>query len=332
MDNTKEILNTSVPIDTVLHCITMISNPCDYKRRYVLAKEFIKRMEKEKNIILYVVEIAYINRSGYSDQEFMVTDANNSKHLQIKMDGIPMWHKENAINIGIKKLLPVSWKAVAWLDSDLYFEDPNWAINALKLLNGYNEVLQLFSIALDMDYLENTLAIHQSFGHQYRTGKKNLGTTGVDYWHPGYAWACTRTFFERMGGLYDKGILGSGDYNMAMSFIGLGHKSVHINASDSYKRSIAEFESKVRGVQFGYVPGTIRHYFHGSKENRKYTERWEILINNKYDPINHIEVNGAGLYIPTKSWPKRLTHDIMIYFYDRKEDNIDNINTTDTVE
>jgi hypothetical protein len=321
MDLTKQALLNYTPIDDVLHCITMISNPCEYKRRYFLTKEFINRMENEKNIILYVVEIAYVSRQGYEDQEFIVTDTNNPRHLQIKLNNIPIWHKENAINVGIKKLLPNDWKAVAWIDADLYFEDPYWALNALKLLNGFNDVLQLFSIAIDMDKDENTNVIYQSFGHQHKTGKKKLGIPGPDYWHPGYAWACTREFYERIGGLYDSGILGSGDYHMAMSFVGLGEKSVHNCASDGYKRLIFDFQRKVGNVNLGYVPGTIRHYFHGTKENRKYVERWEYLIQNNFDPSIHIEKNELGFYVPTKLWPKRLTHDIMIYFYDRKEDD-----------
>jgi hypothetical protein len=318
----KNILRKNELNNDVLHCITMISNPCGYTRRYNLAKEFIKRMECENNIILYVVEISYINRSGYEDQKFIVTDANNPKHLQIKLDNIPLWHKENAINVGIKKLLPLDWKYVAWIDSDLEFDDPQWSSNAIKILNEYYDIIQLFSIAIDMDYDKNTIGMHQSFGHQYETGKKNLGIKGFDYWHPGYAWACTKKFYEKMGGLFDIGILGSGDYHMAMSFLGLGHKSCHIDASDGYKKMIMDFESRIRGAKLGYIPGSIKHYYHGSKENRKYTERWEYLVSNGYDPTIHIKKNENGIYVPTNLFPKRLIHEIMIYFYDRKEDDV----------
>ena len=43
-------------------------------------------------------------------------------------------------------------------------------------------------------------------------------------------------------------------------------------------------------------------------------------INNKLAVI-HLEKNEDGLLIPSKLFPKRLGHDIMIYFYDRDEDN-----------
>lgn len=37
----------------------MISNPANFRRRIDLAKEFIWRMQKESDIILYLVELSY---------------------------------------------------------------------------------------------------------------------------------------------------------------------------------------------------------------------------------------------------------------------------------
>jgi len=113
-DIRKAILNNS-PIDNVLHVVAVISNPCLYARRYILAREFINRMEKEENVVLYLVELTY------GDQKYYVTDMKNKRHLRLNTN-VPLWHKENMINIGIKKLLPKNWKAVAWIDADIEFE------------------------------------------------------------------------------------------------------------------------------------------------------------------------------------------------------------------
>jgi hypothetical protein len=86
----KAIINND-PIDNILHVIIVISNPCSYAIRYILTKEFIRRMKDEKNIILYVVELAY------GDQEYYVTDMDNPQHLRLRTN-IPLWHKENMIN------------------------------------------------------------------------------------------------------------------------------------------------------------------------------------------------------------------------------------------
>ena len=56
-DNTKYLLLNNKPIEEKLHVVAVVSNPCNFKIRYKLTNEFIKRMEKEPNVILYVVEI-----------------------------------------------------------------------------------------------------------------------------------------------------------------------------------------------------------------------------------------------------------------------------------
>ena len=106
-----DIINNK-PIEENLHVIMVISNPCNFRRRIVLAKEFITRMEFEENIELYIVELAYNNEPYY------VTEENNKNHLQLRTKTL-LWHKENMINLGIKKLLPSDWKAVAWIDADI---------------------------------------------------------------------------------------------------------------------------------------------------------------------------------------------------------------------
>jgi hypothetical protein len=123
-DEIRQAIRMNDPLDTTLHVITVISNPCKYARRYILAKEFMSRIEREDNIILYVVELAYGN------DEFYVTDKNNKRHLQLRGD-VPLWHKENMINLGVERLLPASWKAFAWIDADVEFENTTWASVAL---------------------------------------------------------------------------------------------------------------------------------------------------------------------------------------------------------
>jgi hypothetical protein len=144
MDEIRQAIMNNDPVDDVLHVIAVTSNPCQFARRYILAREFLSRMEQEKNVCVYMVELAYGNH------KFYVTDPKNPRHLQIRGQ-VPLWHKENMINIGVKKLLPPSWKAMAWIDADVEFENTDWAMVGLKVLNGCRDVIQLFSHAVDMD-------------------------------------------------------------------------------------------------------------------------------------------------------------------------------------
>ena len=310
----KEAIINNDPIEDKLHVIIVISNPCQYAQRYILAREFIKRFEKEQDVILYIVELIFNN------QQFCVTENNNPKHLQLKTTTRAIWHKENMINIGVKKLLPKTWKAFAWIDADIEFDSATWALDTLKILNGCRDIVQVFSHCSDMDINEDPMRIFQSFGFQYTKNKKYSITNGLNFWHPGFAWAMTRKAYERVGGIYEKSILGSGDHNISLSLLGYGLRSINLNTSEGYKKSISEYQKKIYGLRLGYVPGFIRHYFHGSKENRKYSERWNILVNHQYDPYEHVTYDKNGLLIPSKTCPPGLLDDIHQYFSERNED------------
>jgi hypothetical protein len=311
MDDIRQAIMNNDPIDDTLHVIVVTSNPCQYARRYILAREFISRMEQEANVAVYVVELAYGN------QQFYVTEKKNPRHLQVR-GSIPLWHKENMINMGVK-LLPPKWKAMAWIDADVEFENVDWAMNALKVLNGCRDVIQLFSHAVDMDKRMEAMSIFPSFGFQY-TKKSRYGGTGINMWHPGYAWACTRKAYDRMGGLYELSILGSGDHNMSFSFIGQPDKSLNQDTTDGYKESLRLFQLRAAHLRLGYVPGVIRHHFHGSKKNRKYHERWQILVDGAYDPALHMMKNKDGLLVPTELCPQKMLDEILAYFAERNED------------
>jgi hypothetical protein len=315
VDETKLAIQNNEPIDNVLHVVCVVSNPCMYATRYILARKFIKRMEVEDNIKLYVCELIYEDQN---QTEFYVTDKKNPNHLQLRTK-TPLWHKENMINVLIRKKLPSNWKAVAWIDMDLIFESSHWAMDTLKLLNGKYDIVQLFSHIVDMNKSENTMNIFHSFGYKF-ANKRDYVKSGNDFWHPGYAWACSRKAYEKMGGLYQMSILGSGDHNISFSIIGNCEKSVNEVVNPNYLNSLKEFENKAKHLRLGYVPGVIKHEFHGTKKNRKYGERWKILIDHNYDPIEHLITDKNGILQPSKTCPPLLISDILHYFSERNED------------
>jgi len=61
---------------------------------------------------------------------------------------------------------------------------------------------------------------------------------------------------------------------MAFSLLGYGLNSINCQSSEGYKCKIKEFQANAINLRLCHVPGVIRHYFHGSKVNRKYSERW----------------------------------------------------------
>jgi hypothetical protein len=95
---------------------------------------------------------------------------------------------------------------------------------------------------------------------------------------------------------------------------------INNNYSDDYNNSMLMFQNKSKYLRLGYTPGVIRHYFHGSKENRKYSERWKILVKYHYDPYEHVTYDKNGLLIPSDSCPSGLLDEIYQYFVERNED------------
>lgn len=313
VNDIKYAIKNNDPIEDKLNVIIVISNPCLYATRYILLKEFVKRIEEEEeHVNLFIVELAYKN------QKFIITDKKNKNHLQIRTD-FPIWHKENMVNLGVKHLLPKKWKAFAWIDADIEFENNSWALDTLKILNGCKDVVQIFSHCIDMAKDKSNLSIFNSFGYSFSKNKKYTAR-GNDYWHPGYAWAMTRKAYKKIGGLYDKGVLGSGDNIMALSFINKCQHMNNENYNEDYNNSMMEYQEKAKSLRLGYTPGVIRHYYHGSKKNRQYTERWQILINREFSPIKHLTYDDFGILIPTEDFSSEFKEDMMNYFRERKED------------
>jgi hypothetical protein len=308
----KETILRNEKIEEKLNVIAVFSNVCNYKRRIQLVNEFIERMEKEKNVNLYVVELIYKNfNDGYK-----ITRTDCKNHLQLIVD-TPLWHKENMINLAVERLLPIDWKAFAWIDVDIEFENVHWSEDTLKVLSSY-DIVQLFSHSLDLDPINYTRTMRDSFGYYYTKGylitKNQLAQS-----HPGFAWAITRSGYEKIGKLIDYTIIGGGDNVIATSLLNqLQQFENYFKLSDSFSKKIIDYSNNVKQLKFGYVPGVIRHYFHGSKINRKYSDRFNILRKYKFDPDWLSYENGV--IVPNEKFPKQLKNDILEYFKERNED------------
>lgn len=299
-----------------LHVIVTINNYVRFKRRYELYWEFKKRMEKYKNLEMYVVEIALGQRP------FMVTQPNNPKHLQLRTDN-ELWHKENSINLMVQRL-PPNWKYVAWIDADVEFVNPNFVNETIHQLQHY-EIVQMFQTANNLGPEGETISTFKSFMYQYVSGA-DYTLKKYEFWHPGFAWACTKKAWNDMGGLLDIALLGAGDHHMALAFIGKAEKSLPGGISESYRRHVMRFQERCeRHIKrdVGYVPGTILHYWHGTFQNRKYVERWQGLIENKYNPDEDIKRDWQGLIVINDDSKIGLRDFIRRYFRQRNEDGVD---------
>ena len=129
----------------------------------------------------------------------------------------------------------------------------------------------------------------------------------------------------KQGGLFDKGILGSGDKGMAYAFIGRAEEGLNKKypLTDGYHNSLIEWSNKAVSTfkrNLGYVDTTIRHHWHGGKNDRQYMHRWFLLSNHKYDPYTDLIIVENEAH-QLKSDKRELIKAINEYFHNRNEDD-----------
>lgn len=298
-----------------LDVIAVVSNPRRYQSRYRLYRKFAHQMLRNRTVRLTTVEIAHGSRP------FEVTDAGDESHVQLRSD-TELWQKEAMINVGVSRL-PADATHVAWIDADVQFVRPDWAEETVQALEHYR-VVQPFSQAIDLGPKSELLVTHQSFASCFQ--RKLPWTPGQGtFWHPGYAWAMKRETLEKLGGLMDWPILGAADHHMATAFIGKVQDSIHGGVTESYKRKCIEWQERAKPViekNIGCVDGVILHDFHGKKKDRKYQDRWQILVENAYDPDTDVEKDAQGLWA-LKGNKLALRDGLRGYLAARNEDSTD---------
>ena len=320
-DDTKNIISIKndfenhdisyITVKSKLYVVAVISNPARFQTRYKLFNEFCERMRKEDNVVLVTLELQQGLRP-------FITDA------VIKLrTNYEIWYKENLINIAVQHL-PSHWKYMAWIDADVEFQNKNWVSDTIDQLQTY-KIVQLFSHAIDLGIKKETLHVHTGFAYQYVNGETWKEARYGNFWHPGYAWAITKEAYNDIGGLMEFPILGSADNHMSLSFIGMVSKSLNSQLHENYKMLANIFQDRCeRHIKrnIGFVHGTILHHFHGNKVDRKYQDRWKILIENKFDPLRDLKKDFNNLW-QLEDTKIKLRDDIIMYFRQRNEDSVD---------
>lgn len=297
-----------------LYVVTCISNPVRYHSRYALYKDFEKRM-KDAGVILYTVELAF------GDRPFEITQSDNPHHVQVR-SFFELWHKENMLNLGIQRL-PNDWEYVAWIDADIQFTHPNWVNETIEQLQHYM-IVQMFSHSIDLDPNYAPMHTYTGFVYNYYHKIKEIDNGYSKYFgHPGYAWAARREALDAVGGLIDEAILGAADMHMACALVGKATSSYNGLVHPEYKNMCLRWQERANKFikkDIGYVPGQINHFWHGAKADRRYQDRWKILVDNKFNPVTDIYPDSQGL-IQLNPDRIKLRDDVRKYFRSRFEDS-----------
>jgi hypothetical protein len=350
-----------IPQDKVrepLYVVTPLFNPWRYKARYELYRSFQKYI-RESGAILVTVEAAFGEREyavrvhakqeqareGCSLDTAPVPDPtwhvskqpparNDQDYIKVRAHD-SIWLKENLINIGVQHL-PPDWKYMAWVDADVIFARPDWVDETLQALQHYATV-QMWTQAYDLTPNYEPLGKHLGFVYSKREGLPMPSGPGGDYyygtpgtpgtphaWHPGWAWGWRRDALDTVGGFLETGALGAGDNHMARSLYGLGRKSYHPRVHPNYARSVLQWQDRAALLKenVGAIDGLLLHYWHGRKKDRKYADRWQILVDTQFDPMADLTKDSRGV-LRLSGRNVAFRDGARTYFQQRNEDSID---------
>jgi hypothetical protein len=284
----------------ILHVVACVANPLRWQSRITLARAAIADWLKEPNVHVTLAECVYGSR-GYN-----LADLAGARVTHIPLRATTMaWSKECLLNIAISRLPPGAEK-IATFDADVTFRRAGWTTEALAALDLY-PVIQPWDTAYDLGPHDEHIQTHKSFASVWHAGKPVVAK-GDKFWqfnggyavypHSGYAWAWTRRALDRIGGLFELGGMGSGDHHMALGLVGAADSSMPGGVGAGYRAAVKVWESRavaeING-KLGLVHGTIEHPFHGRKSDRGYLSRWQMFLDNGFDPHTDLKRNACGV-------------------------------------
>ncbi|HYD47870.1 MAG TPA: glycosyltransferase, partial [Terriglobales bacterium] len=300
-----------------LWLITTYFNPAGYRRKRQHYRRFREPIDAG-GLPLLTVECAF------GDRPFDLPAGEDV--LQLRGRDV-LWQKERLLNLAIARL-PPSCTKVAWLDSDICFENEQWAALASAALERV-PLLQLFEQAVllppDATEFDGAGQIISSYA---AVAAANLSLARSGEWeqhgHTGYAWAAQRDLLTRHG-LYDRFVLGGSDHAIAHAACGAWDSPClqrRWRANAAQERDFLCWAEKFHqeiDSRIGFVPGAVLHLWHGSESDRRYESRHQDLGRAGFDPARHLRsaANGCWQWAPEAPALAAVVGD---YFRSRNED------------
>lgn len=291
--------------------VTSFYNPAGYANKLEHLKLFSDRV-RGQGLKLLVIELAFGGRPFEVPPE--ICDAVVTR----RSDSV-LWQKERLLNLGIAHLPPECDK-VAWLDGDILFENDAWVEETSSRLDSF-VVVQPYELACWLPQ-GVTAAPPEGFVQGNREGQCMSGIASrmqvvgdapgrreiprkyEEHGHPGFAWAARRTLLEEHG-LYDRHILGNGDFVIAHAMYGDETVWKH-NGLEARKVSPRLLEDIVAwsgrfftsvDSRVSYTPGRVLHLWHGARADRGYDRALSVLSDCDFDPNEDLKLDEGSCWM-----------------------------------
>jgi len=222
-----------------------------------------------------------------------------------------MFHKERLCRL-LEELVPDKYKKIAFMDTDLFYDNVNWYYQTSKLLDTY-DIVQMF---------ENAHWMNSKNTEKTLTRKSVLFLEDEVFnfkYHPGFAWAFRREYYNDVG-FFDWAVSGSGDTLSSAKWL---NKTLPLNFKSLPKPLYTEYINFYNkpNPKITYLKGVdVYHLYHGSRVNRQYSQRHEMLFINQ-DIKELVFINNQGVYEWTHK--SKWNELFLEYFTNRKDDEDD---------
>ena len=272
-----------------------------YERPRANLQRFLRQMERE-GVSVFGLEMLVPGQQA-ATKEFA-----NWTRVTLNPANQLLWQKEAALNL-VAKRVPAEFTHFAWCDTDIWFQNPRWVEETLDALDTH-DVVQMFQFAR-----------WEGRNGDIVLARPSSACVKLDHrWssHTGFAWATSREFWERMGGLYDRVLSGGGDVIFSLTFAGT-HIWSQVGRHLGRNRTLFDrWSEKVCGVKVGFTRGAVIHAWHGEIDHRDYAGRRDRVLD--IDAVEDIAVASNGLLKWADTVSKETIKTLADYFQARKED------------
>ena len=224
--------------------------------------------------------------------------------------------KEALVNAAVCRL-PRGIGMFAEVDADLQFDEADWIDRTIAMLQLH---------PCGQPFAEAVWTGHEGEVELVRASAAAAGF-GTSPWlgHPGFSWAFRRDFFKAVDGWYDAAILGGADLLWSLSVLGgdidpvAAAVRVGLGAEpDGYLAHHARVRECLGGHRPGHAEGRVWHEYHGSRSDRRYGQRPQIM--EGLVPSRHLRHRADGVLEWTPKAPAEMRERVAGYFASRKED------------
>ena len=282
-----------------LAIITFHYNSCRYQRLRDTYDEWLPTLGEWSDVVQCYELVINDDEPEIPDSIVMQGDWSNQ-----------LWQKEAIINHAVSQLPPEK-RYVAWIDHDLIFRNNLWVQEAVSMLDGGFDAVQLFNRIEYWDRERKVIRKSRS-----RAAMRSGGA-------PGGAWMANRELFERIT-MPHWNVVGGGDFWFASAVQPRRKETVQESIAKKLPPKLAEknlayvADGKRQKFRVGHVSGKVFHIWHGDRKHRQYLTREQILKEHDFDPDRDITVtDGLVRWSSDKS---ELHAAVAGYFQNRRDD------------